>query len=101
MEIQNFDSSNNTNSSTNMLQTRESLVHAWKTIDSDDFTVDFQEDILQLDQDTTSTFTDTGDGTAAVAGAVAGIAASRSCTPVVPCGHRRAAVALAALELVS
>lgn len=34
-----------------MLQTRESLVHAWKTIDSDDFTVDFQEDILQLDQD--------------------------------------------------
>lgn len=80
-----------------MLQTRESLVHAWKTIDNDDFTMDFQEDILQLDQDTASTFTDTEDGTAAVAG----IAASRSCTPVVPYGHRHAAVALAALELES
>lgn len=69
--------------------------------DDDEFAVDFQEDILQLDQDTASTFTDTEDGTAAVAGAVAGIAALRSCTPVVPCGHRRGAVALAALELES
>lgn len=76
-------------------------MHVWKTIDNDDFTVDFQEDILQLDQDTASMFIDTEDGTAAVADAVAGIAASRSCTPVVPCGHRRATVALAALELES